>query len=113
MRSATARPRVVRAGRTVPLALLLVLLGLGQTMPAHAQTACLPGASCGSVTVPLDRNDPSAGTIDIAYALVPHTDAGRPARGTIVPNPGGPGQATIASAGLYLAPFRPLLRRWD
>ena len=47
-----------------------------------------PGMRCGSVTVPLDRQNPSAGTIDIHYALVAHTDATRPAVGTIVANPG-------------------------
>jgi pimeloyl-ACP methyl ester carboxylesterase len=113
MRSVTARPGVLRVRAALPIAALLATVALASSAPAHAQTPCLPGASCGSVAVPLDRKDPSAGTIDIAYALVPHTDARHPARGTIVPNPGGPGQATIGSAGLYLEPFRPLLRRWD
>ena len=91
----------------------LLLFGLGATA-AQADTACLPGARCGNVTVPLDRQNPSAGTIDIHYALVPHTDAARPVVGTIVPNPGGPGQATIASAPIYyLQPLAPLLRDRD
>jgi pimeloyl-ACP methyl ester carboxylesterase len=68
---------------------------------------------CGSVPVALDRQNPSAGTIDVRYALVPHTDTSRPFAGTIVPNPGGPGQATIASAGLYLQALAPLLRERD
>jgi pimeloyl-ACP methyl ester carboxylesterase len=68
---------------------------------------------CGSVTVPLDRQNPAAGTIDIHYALVPHSDTSRPSAGTIVPNPGGPGQATIGSAGLYLQALAPLLRDRD
>jgi pimeloyl-ACP methyl ester carboxylesterase len=89
-------------------ALLLAFSGL-----AEAQAPCPGGARCGSVTVPLDRQNASAGTIDIHYALVPHTDRSRPAAGTIVPNPGGPGQATIASAGLYLQPIAPLLRARD
>jgi pimeloyl-ACP methyl ester carboxylesterase len=80
---------------------------------ARAQGACPSGVRCGTVAVPLDRADPSAGTIDIAYALVPHTDAGRPSLGTIVPNPGGPGQSTIAFAGLYLGALAPLLTRRD
>jgi pimeloyl-ACP methyl ester carboxylesterase len=113
MRSVSARPGRFGVPRVLPVAALLATVTLASSAPAQAQTACLPGASCGSVTVPLDRQNPSAGTIAIAYALVPHTDAARPARGTIVPNPGGPGQATIGSAGLYLKPFGPLLRRWD
>src|SRR5919204_1691305 len=90
----------------------LRLFGLGATA-AQADTACLPGARCGSVAVPLDRQNPSAGTIDIHYALAPHTDTTRPAAGTIVPNPGGPGQAAIASAGLYLRALAPLRRDRD
>jgi pimeloyl-ACP methyl ester carboxylesterase len=54
------------------------------------------------VTVPLDRARPAAGTIDIAYAFVPHSDTSSPSLGTVVTNPGGPGQSTIASASLYL-----------
>jgi pimeloyl-ACP methyl ester carboxylesterase len=45
--------------------------------------------------------------------LVPHTDTSRPAVGTIVPNPGGPGEATIAEAGRYLEPLAPLRRDRD
>jgi pimeloyl-ACP methyl ester carboxylesterase len=44
---------------------------------------------------------------------VPHTDTTRPAVGTIVPNPGGPGQSTIASAGLYTTALGPLRRDQD
>ena len=77
----------------------LLLGGLAFSAAAQADTPCPDGARCGTVTVPLDRAIPSAGTIDIAYALLPRTDTSRPALGTIVPNPGGPGQSTIASAG--------------
>ena len=80
---------------------------------AHAGTPCPDGVRCGTVTVPLDRANPAAGTIDVAYGLVPRTDTSRPALGTIVPNPGGPGQSTTASAGLYLDALAPLRRRRD
>jgi pimeloyl-ACP methyl ester carboxylesterase len=82
--------------------------------PASAQTptACVPGAQCGTVTVPLDRADPAAGTLDVAYALLPHTDTSVPAAGTIVPNPGGPGDATIAFP-LYEPAFAALHDRFD
>src|SRR6188472_3002714 len=91
----------------------LALAGLALTTSAQADASCLPGARCGSVTVPLDRANPSAGTIDIAYAVVPRTDASRPALGTIVPNPGGPGESTIAAAGLYTGALAPLRERRD
>jgi pimeloyl-ACP methyl ester carboxylesterase len=68
---------------------------------------------CGDVTVPLDRQNPRAGTIDIHYAVVPHTDTTRPAVGTIVPNPGGPGESTIAEASLYTLALGPLRRDRD
>jgi pimeloyl-ACP methyl ester carboxylesterase len=35
-------------------------------------------------------------------AFVPHSDSSSPSLGTVVTNPGGPGQSTIASASLYL-----------
>ena len=80
---------------------------------ARAASSCPSGARCGSVTVPLDRQSPSAGTIDIHYALVPRIDTARPAVGTIVPNIGGPGQAVIANAGFYLRPLAALRRDRD
>jgi pimeloyl-ACP methyl ester carboxylesterase len=92
---------------------MLMLGALVLSTAAHAEARCPPGAQCGGVTVALDRQNASAGTIDIGYALVPHTDRTRPAAGTIVPNPGGPGQATIASAGLYLRAMAPLRRDRD
>jgi pimeloyl-ACP methyl ester carboxylesterase len=57
--------------------------------------------------------DPGQGTIDVAYALLPRTETSKPALGTIVPNPGGPGQSTIASAGLYTGALAPLRKRRD
>jgi pimeloyl-ACP methyl ester carboxylesterase len=92
-------------------AALLGALALGGA--AQADTSCLPGAQCGTVTVPLDRTNPSAGTTDIAYALLPRTDASRPRLGTIAPNPGGPGDSTIANAGLYTTALAPLRTRRD
>src|SRR4051794_32129927 len=69
----------------------LLCCGLALAGVARAQTACPPGVQCGAVPVPLDRANPAAGSIDIAYSLVPHSDTSRPSLGTIVPNPGGPG----------------------
>ena len=74
---------------TLITTLVVLTLGAGA---AQAAEPCPDGVRCGTVTVPLDRADPAAGTIDIAYALVPRTDTSRPALGTIVPNPGGPGR---------------------
>jgi pimeloyl-ACP methyl ester carboxylesterase len=73
----------------------------------------LPTARCGSVEVPLDRADPGAGTTTVAFALVPRRDAASPSAGTLVFNPGGPGEAAIANAAGTAEMFAPLLDRRD
>lgn len=70
-------------------------------------------ARCGHVEVPLDRADPSAGTIRIGYERYPRTDTTRPSRETIVAIEGGPGYATTASRSYYLELFRPMMDRHD
>lgn len=102
--------RTRNAARALAATRTLLLGGLALSAAAHADTPCPDGARCGSVTVPLDRASPSAGTIDIAYQLLPRTDTSRPALGTIVPNPGGPGDSTTAFAP-YQSAFAPLRAR--
>ena len=99
--------------RRVAATCAVLLGGLAFTAAAHADTPCPDGARCGKLTVPLDRANPSTGTIDIAYALVPRTDTSRPALGTILPNPGGPGSGAIADAARYEKLFAPLRKRRD
>ena len=70
-------------------------------------------ALCGTIEVPLDRADPSAGTIGIGYERYPHTDTAAAPRETIVAVEGGPGYATTASRGSYLGLFRPMLALHD
>jgi pimeloyl-ACP methyl ester carboxylesterase len=65
------------------------------------------------VSVSLDRQNPLAGAIDVAYALLPHTDASRPTLGTVAPNPGGPGSPTIADADSWTGLLGPLRRHFD
>ena len=80
---------------------------------AQAAAPCPDGARCGTVTVPLDRSQPAAGTIDVAYALLPRTDTSRPAASTIVPNPGGPGSGPIGEAQDWAERLAPLRKRRD
>jgi pimeloyl-ACP methyl ester carboxylesterase len=47
---------------------------------------------CGSVTVPLERADPAAGTIRIAFYVSPHTGSGRVLEPIFI-TPGGPGES--------------------
>ena len=106
-------PHLMRnAGRALAATCALLLGGLALGTAARADTPCPNGARCGSLTVALDRANPSAGTIDIAYELLPRTDTSRPALGTIVPNPGGPGNSTTAFAA-YEPAFAPLRARRD
>ncbi|WP_066367700.1 alpha/beta hydrolase [Herbidospora mongoliensis] len=63
----------------------------------------MPTARCGVLTLPLDRRNPAKGTTPVAFALIPHTDTSKPGLGTIVPNPGGPGDSAIDLAGALFA----------
>jgi pimeloyl-ACP methyl ester carboxylesterase len=74
----------------------------------------LPTALCGSLAVPLDRNNPDAGTTMVSFALVQRTDTSQPGLGTIVPNPGGPGSSTIDFSGaLFTSALEPLMDQRD
>ena len=76
------------------------------TAPPPDQPPChnRPQSSCGNVTVPLDRADPSAGTLDIGYQLTP-ARSGDPSQGTILahdehlPGPGPPEVSARPAAG--------------
>jgi pimeloyl-ACP methyl ester carboxylesterase len=116
----TAVTAVVTGGAAVPMA----AAGVQPTLTASTETVralaecpelpSLPTARCGQITVPRDRANPGKGTIDIGFALVPHTDTSQPGLGTIVPNPGGPGSSTIDLAGQSFAEaVEPLLDRRD
>ena len=118
--AASAVTVVVTGGAAVPMA----TAGVQSTLTASSETVqalaecpelpSLPTARCGQITVPRDRTNPGKGTIDIGFALVPHTDTSQPGLGTIVPNPGGPGSSTIDLAGGYFAEaVEPLLDRRD
>lgn len=112
MRAFTCQLQAFRVAGASVVVWALFLCGVGSGA-AQAQTACPPGVRCGAVTVPLDRTNPAAGTVEIAYALVPYTDTTRPPLGTIVPNIGGPGGSTIAAAGVCLDALAPVLARRD
>jgi pimeloyl-ACP methyl ester carboxylesterase len=116
----TAVTAAVTGGAAAPMA----TAGARSTLTASAETvraladcpglAGLPTARCGQITVPRDRTRPGKGTIDIGFALVPHTDTSQPGLGTIVPNPGGPGASTIDLGGdSFAEALEPLLDRRD
>ena len=65
---------------------------------------------CGHVTVPLDRTDPTAGTLDVGFGWVPAT--GRPT-GTVVAEEGGPGYPSTGTTPDFLAMLGPLRANHD
>ncbi|MCS7475727.1 alpha/beta hydrolase [Umezawaea endophytica] len=74
----------------------------------------IPTAQCGSVTVPLDRANPEAGTTTVGFTLVPRTDQAQPSLGTVVTNPGGPGTGAVDAVGhVYADGLKPILDRRD
>lgn len=91
--------RVLRLVAGVAVASALVT-GIGAA-PAPAAPApvdwgaCEHGAptgfTCGTLDVPMDRDDPSAGTVTLALTRLPATSDDR--LGAIIYNPGGPAQA--------------------
>jgi pimeloyl-ACP methyl ester carboxylesterase len=65
---------------------------------------------CGRLDLPLERADPSRGTIPITFAVRRPSDRSRPSRGAIFAVEGGPGYGSIGSARYYVHMLGPLLR---
>ncbi len=72
------------------------------------------GGECGSLTVPINHDDPSGPTIDIAMARVPATGSADERIGSVFVNFGGPGGEGTQQI-LGFAPFFPeeMQRRFD
>ena len=75
----------------------------------------VPGALCGRVSVPLDRDRPDGASVGIFFAVFPHTDATAPPGRPIFVTFGGPGVSATQAGGegfvSYL--FAPLRDRRD
>jgi pimeloyl-ACP methyl ester carboxylesterase len=106
--------------KAMPLALSFAVLAACQTQgsvkTAQAEfdpTCTVSGARCGHLTRPVDPTGTVAGTIRIGFLLYPHSDAGRPAAGTIVATEGGPGYPTSGTGEAYRELFKPLLADHD
>ncbi len=91
--------------RAARAAVAVLAVALAVAAPAAARS--------GAVTVALDRADPAAGTTRVAYRLIPRSDRSSPAQGTILFNPGGPGQAPIGLAAPVRRELAPLLEHRD
>jgi pimeloyl-ACP methyl ester carboxylesterase len=70
-------------------------------------------ARCGSIRVPVHRNEPAGPKLKVRFRVFPHTDRSRPALEPIVTAEGGPGYSSIDSADGYRFMLEPLLARHD
>ena len=68
---------------------------------------------CGSLEVPLEREDPSMGSIDVRFAVREHRDPDAPPALPIFAVEGGPGYGSMGSAGTYVKLFGDLLDEHD
>ncbi|MFC5749634.1 alpha/beta fold hydrolase [Actinomadura rugatobispora] len=84
------------------LAVSTLVPGSAAAARAPAPIPCPEGARCGTITVPLDRANPAAGTTRVGYALIGRRDAARPSAGMIAVNPGGPGGSAVAQADMFV-----------
>ncbi|WP_017585107.1 alpha/beta fold hydrolase [Nocardiopsis ganjiahuensis] len=72
-----------------------------------------PDAECGTLTVPIDWDDPDGETIDLALARIPASDPDSRI-GSLVINPGGPGGSGVGFALFAPEVFSPeVLDRFD
>jgi pimeloyl-ACP methyl ester carboxylesterase len=69
------------------------------------------GYRCGEIQVPLERAEPSLGSISVAFAVRPRSDRDRSSRGAIVAVEGGPGYASTRTAASFERLFGDLLDR--
>jgi pimeloyl-ACP methyl ester carboxylesterase len=105
--------------RSLVFAATLGALFLAVVSESSALVPCDIGAgprfSCGRITVPAVRGDPSLGDQSIFFAVRTRDRAAKPPVGTIVAVEGGPGYAStnFDSAKSYRAVFGPLLHRRD
>jgi pimeloyl-ACP methyl ester carboxylesterase len=122
-------PSPVRLRRAAAACSLVVLLMVAATVlsttpassteptalappPAVAWTSCpgSPTIQCGSVRVPVDYRHPQGATIAIAVERAPALGPGAP-RGTMLFNPGGPGESGNQILPVALAEFPATVRR--
>jgi pimeloyl-ACP methyl ester carboxylesterase len=69
--------------------------------PADGDAAAewLEGLECGTVTVPLDHDEPGGRTLDIALVRSPASGPPEERLGSLVVNPGGPGASGVRALG--------------
>ncbi|HJY38591.1 MAG TPA: hypothetical protein VJ299_14030, partial [Steroidobacteraceae bacterium] len=68
---------------------------------------------CGQLKRPLDPTGATKGTITIGFEYYPRFDQSTPARGTLLPQEGGPGYSTTGTRDAYLNIFGTLREHRD
>ncbi|WP_280472579.1 alpha/beta fold hydrolase [Nocardia cyriacigeorgica] len=96
----TKTPRTMVVAALIALTALPLITACDATRAARALEWCpdVPGhqVECGIEQRPLVADQPELGTVAVSYALIRRRDLDAPAKGTITPNPGGPGVPLIA-----------------
>ena len=95
------------------LTALLAMLAVSASAPSADAVSCGSGATCGTVSVPLDWGNPGGASLPIAYELFAHRRSAEPAAGTLVPLAGGPGGSNTAFPSDWQRIYGPLLEGFD
>jgi hypothetical protein len=103
----SARPPDVTAQRPWSAASLIrsaapaSVLTSPSALPSEDLSPCdeVPGALCGRVSVPLDRDRPDGTSLGIFFAVFPHTDDTAPPGRPIFVTWGGPGVSATQAGG--------------
>jgi pimeloyl-ACP methyl ester carboxylesterase len=98
-----------RRCRIAALAVLAVSAALVASPPAGA-ASCPAGATCGTITVPLDHTGALPGTEPVGYTLLPATGT---RAGTLAVLAGGPGQGGAAVTRQLATLLAPVRRSYD
>ena len=77
------------AGRLAPVPSWWTLPAAGSAAPVPCDDD--PSFLCGEVPVPIDRSNPTGGTIGIAFQILPHSDPASIATDAVFVTDGGPG----------------------
>lgn len=88
-----AEPTTSSAAPTTTVAPTTTTIALPEPVPI-TWSACGDGFDCATLTVPVDYQQPSAGTLELALVRRPAGDPGRRI-GTLLVNPGGPGASGV------------------
>jgi len=106
------RPLSALAVLAVAAALVLTGAPPGRAQGDLHHCATWTASRCdGSISVPLDRTDPSRGTIDVGFSVLPRADLSQPAKGTVFGAVGGPSGANDLE--VWRERLGPLLDRFD